>query len=61
MAKETPKLYNNLGTFIVYPNLSAYYKIIENYIIVFGFGEVQNGRNILYISGVWKNDNNFMY
>lgn len=60
MAKETPKFYSHLGNFMVYPNLSAYYKLVEDYIIIYGFGEVQNGRNILYISGVWKIDNNFI-
>lgn len=58
MAKLTTKHNSYLGIFCVQNNLSAYYNLIncddKNYIVVFGFGEVQAGRNILYISGIWE-------
>ncbi|HCO66657.1 MAG TPA: hypothetical protein DIT04_02720 [Dysgonomonas sp.] len=60
MAQLRKKIYAYSGLFIVYNNLPAYYKIFlcnnckNKHIAVFGFGESQPGRNLLYISGVWK-------
>ena len=58
IAKLTTKHNSYLGTFCLQNNLPAYYNLIKcddkNYIVVFGFGEVQAGRNILYISGIWE-------
>lgn len=58
IATITNKHNNYLGLFSVYNNLSANYKLLScqknNYIIVFDFGEVQAGRNILYVSGIWE-------
>lgn len=60
LAKLSSKLYKHLGLFTIYSNLPAYYKIIDclecgyKFIAVFGFGEIQNGRNVLYISGIWR-------
>lgn len=60
LAKLSSKSYKHLGLFAIHSNLPAYYKIIDcmecgyKFIAVFGFGEIQNGRNILYISGIWR-------
>ncbi|MDY3339578.1 hypothetical protein PG279_10395 [Riemerella anatipestifer] len=58
IALSTNKHNNYLGLFSIYNNLSAKYKFItceqKFYIIVFDYGEVQTGRNILYISGIWE-------
>jgi len=58
MAKLTNKHNSYLGLFSIYNNLSANYNLLNcgenNYIVVFGVGEVQTGRNILYISGIWE-------
>lgn len=54
IARETTKFNSYLGLFTVFSNLGAYYKIVDKYVIVFGIGEVQNGRNVMYISGVWE-------
>jgi hypothetical protein len=58
LAKITNKHNNYLGLFSVYTNLSANYKLIKckknSYIVVFAFGEIQAGRNILYVSGIWE-------
>lgn len=58
LASSTNKYNNYLGLFSVYNNLSAKYKFIvcnqKFYIVVFDFGEVQTGRDILYISGIWE-------
>lgn len=60
MAKLTTKFDKHLGLFTVFPNLTAYYKLFEcneskkTYIIIFGFGESQPGRNLAYVTGIWN-------
>jgi hypothetical protein len=58
LARITNKHNNYLGLFSVYTNLSANYKLIKceesTYIVVFDFGEIQAGRSILYVSGIWE-------
>lgn len=59
MAKLTTKFDKHLGLFSVFPNLAAYYRLFtcskssRDFIIVFGFGESQPGRNLAYVSGIW--------
>lgn len=59
LANETTKFNKYLGQYTVFNNLAAYVKQVKtadnvNYLIVYGLGEVQNGRNILYVSGIYE-------
>ena len=60
LAKITSKYEKHLGSFSVFSNLPAYYHIIvcdlckKRYMIVYGCGESQPGRDVVYISGIWE-------
>lgn len=59
LAQESTKHMKHLGHYVVYPNLSAYVKPFTTldrkyYVLVYGMGEVQQGRTILYVSGIWE-------
>lgn len=59
LIKKSSIFQSHLGDFSIF-NLFAYYQIVEcnncskKFIITYGQGEVQNGRNVLYISGICR-------
>lgn len=60
IAANNSKMFKHLGEFSIFPNLPVYYYIFDciecsiKYMIVYAYGESQPGRDLAYISGVWK-------